>query len=104
VRDVATISLGERVSEASSDWLLAVNDAGQPRGWLAPGSTVDGKLAEDDLVAGGSLYQSGTPIRGALDAALSSPAGLGIVIDGDGKVIGAVTAQQVLAVIENRAQ
>lgn len=62
---------------------------------------MDGQLTEADLVAGGSLYQQGTAIRGALDAALSSPAGLGVVVDADGKAIGVVTARQVLDVIEN---
>jgi osmoprotectant transport system ATP-binding protein len=61
---------------------------------------VDGPLSQADLVAGGSLYQQGSPIRGALDAALSSPAGLGVVVDAGQKVIGVVTARQVLEVIE----
>ncbi|NIH87360.1 osmoprotectant transport system ATP-binding protein [Amycolatopsis granulosa] len=100
VRDLVTVPLGERVPGPTEDWLLAVNDAGEPRGWLTPGSTVDGPLAEADLVAGGSLYRRGTPVRGALDAALSSPAGLGVVVDETGKAVGAVTARQVLDVIE----
>ncbi|WP_312861015.1 ABC transporter ATP-binding protein [Amycolatopsis endophytica] len=99
IRDVATVSLGDTVP-AGDEWLLAINDAGQPRGWLSPGSTVDGALSESDLVAGGSLYRRGTAIRGALDAALSSPAGLGVVVDETGKAVGAVTARQVLDVIE----
>ncbi|WP_116113752.1 MULTISPECIES: ABC transporter ATP-binding protein [Amycolatopsis] len=100
VRSVATVSLGDDVSGPTEEWLLAVNDSGEPRGWLAPGSSVDGQLAESDLVAGGSLYRRGTPVRGALDAALSSPAGLGVVVDETGKAVGAVTARQVLDVIE----
>ncbi|OXM61585.1 MULTISPECIES: ABC transporter ATP-binding protein [Amycolatopsis] len=100
VRSVATVSLGDDVSGPTEEWLLAVNDSGEPRGWLRPGSTVDGALTESDLVAGGSLYRRGTPVRGALDAALSSPAGLGVVVDETGKAVGAVTARQVLDVIE----
>ncbi|WP_435061231.1 ABC transporter ATP-binding protein [Amycolatopsis thermoflava] len=100
VRSVATVPLGDNVSGPTEEWLLAVNDSGQPRGWLAPGSSVDGGLAESDLVAGGSLYRRGTSVRGALDAALSSPAGLGVVVDETGKAVGAVTARQVLDVIE----
>ena len=61
---------------------------------------MDGSLAESDLVAGGSLWVQGTPIRGALDAALSSPASLGVVVDEEHRVIGVVVAQQVLEVIE----
>ena len=100
VQGIATVSLGDNVSGPVQEWLLAVNDSGQPRGWLSPGSSVDGSLAESDLVAGGSLYRRGTPVRGALDAALSSPAGLGVVVDDTGKAVGAVTARQVLDVIE----
>ncbi|MEU3273379.1 ATP-binding cassette domain-containing protein [Saccharomonospora sp. NPDC006951] len=81
-------------------WQLAVNQEGQPRGWLAPLSIVEGDLTEADLVAGGSLYEWGTPVRGALDAALSSPSGLGVVVGDDGAVMGVVTARHVLDVIE----
>ncbi|MFD2419268.1 ABC transporter ATP-binding protein [Amycolatopsis pigmentata] len=101
-RPVTTIALGERVAGTTSDWLLAVNAGDQPRGWLPPKSTVDHELTESDLVAGGSLYQQGAPIRGALDAALSSPAGLGVVVDGEGRVVGVVTARQILDVLENQ--
>ncbi|GLY64516.1 proline/glycine betaine ABC transporter ATP-binding protein [Amycolatopsis taiwanensis] len=102
LQDVATIRLGEPVPRATTDWALAVNSDGRPRGWLPPKSTVDGGLREGDLVAGGSLYRRGTPLRGALDAALSSPAGLGVVVDDEERVIGVVTARQILDVIEQR--
>ncbi|HVW44568.1 MAG TPA: ATP-binding cassette domain-containing protein [Amycolatopsis sp.] len=102
VKDVATVRVGEPVSGPVADWLLAVDDADRPRGWLPPESTVDGSLAEADLVAGGSLHQRGTAIRGALDAALSSPAGLGVVVDDEGRVMGVVTARQILDVLERR--
>jgi osmoprotectant transport system ATP-binding protein len=103
VKDVATVELGEPLPGPVGDWRLAVTADRKPRGWLAPGSTVDGALTEADLVAGGSLYQQGTAIRGALDAALSSPAGLGAVVDDEGRVAGVVTARQILDVLENRS-
>ena len=103
VKDVATVRVGEPVSGPVSDWLLAVNDEDRPRGWLPPESTVEGLLAEGDLVAGGSLYQRGSAIRGALDSALSSPAGLGVVVDDEGSVVGVVTARQILDVLESRS-
>jgi osmoprotectant transport system ATP-binding protein len=101
VDQVGTAKVGVPYPEASGDWVLAVNDVGQPRGWLAPGFTVDGELTEDVLVAGGSLYERGTPLRGALDAALSSPASRGVVVDTDGRYVGVITARQVLDLIEN---
>jgi osmoprotectant transport system ATP-binding protein len=101
VKDVATVELGESLAGPVGDWRLAVNAERKPRGWLAPDSTVDGELTEADLVAGGSLYQQGTAVRGALDAALSSPAGLGVVVDDQGRVTGVVTARQILDVLEH---
>ncbi|HET6504170.1 MAG TPA: ATP-binding cassette domain-containing protein [Amycolatopsis sp.] len=102
LKDIASIGLGERLAGATSDWLLVVNSAGRPRGWLPPESIVDGEVREGDLVANGSLYRGGDPVRGALDAALSSPSGIGVVVADDGRVIGGVTARQLLDVIENR--
>ncbi|WP_439383440.1 ABC transporter ATP-binding protein [Amycolatopsis lexingtonensis] len=103
VKEIALVEIGSPVP-ASDDWRLGVNAEKQPRGWLAPNSTVDGPLSETDLVAGGSLWVHGTPIRGALDAALSSPASLGVVVDEDHRVLGGVVARQVLDVIEATPQ
>ena len=99
VTPASVVEVGASVS-TSDEWRIAVNGEKQPRGWLPPRTTVDGSLAESDLVAGGSLWVQGTPIRGALDAALSSPASLGVVVDEEHRVIGVVVAKQVLEVIE----
>ncbi|WP_329066972.1 ABC transporter ATP-binding protein [Amycolatopsis sp. NBC_01480] len=104
VSDVTLVELGGKLTGPSTGWQLVVNAEKQPRGWLPPNSTVDGELTEDDLVAGGSLYVQGTPIRGALDAALSSPASLGVVVDDEHRVVGTVLARQVLEVIEATPQ
>ncbi len=103
VKDVEIIELGTSVS-TSDTWRLAVNGEKRPRGWLTPGSTVEGPLEESHLVAGGSLWVRGTPIRGALDAALSSPASLGVVVNEEHRVLGVVVARQVLEVIEATPQ
>jgi osmoprotectant transport system ATP-binding protein len=79
-------------SPPDGSWRLVVDQLRRPRGWLPPGS--------DDPVPGGSPYRWGGSLRGALDAALSSPSGLGVVIDGDGAVIGGVRAGEVLELIE----
>jgi len=101
---VPTVVVGEPVTDAASEWRLAVDERNHPRGWLAPGTTVDGRLAEDVLKPGGSLFEVGQSIRGAMDAALSSPSGLGVAVDPDGAVVGVVTATQVLAVIEGQRE
>jgi osmoprotectant transport system ATP-binding protein len=94
-----TVVVGDEV-DAAPEWRLAVDQRKRPRGWLAPGTTVDGPLTEDVLKPGGSLHEVGQSIRGAMDSALSSPSGLGVAVDPDGAVVGVVTATQVLAVIE----
>lgn len=98
---VETVRLGESGVRSDARWALALDSAGRPRGWLPPESTVEHELVEADLVAGGSLYTEGTPLRGALDAALSAPSGYGVVIDRSGGYIGVVSARHVLDVLEN---
>jgi osmoprotectant transport system ATP-binding protein len=100
VDQVATATIG-KPCQGGDDWVLALDADGHPRGWLPPGATVDGDLTADSLVAGGSLYTTGTALRGALDAALSSPGSRGVVIDEDGKYVGVISARQVLDLIEN---
>ena len=92
VAEVPTVLEGAG-TESSSDWRLVVDAEKRPQGWVAPDASV---------VPGGSLYEVGASIRGALDAALSSPSGLGVAVDGEGRLAGVVTARQVLDVIESR--
>ena len=76
---------GERTEQG---WTLVLDADGRPLGWhhdRAGGATVDAK----DLVPGGSLYDTGSgSLRSALDAALSSPSGQGVAVDGDGRAVG----------------
>ncbi len=92
VVEVPTVAEGVEAG-SSSDWRLVVDADERPRGWVAPDAAV---------VPGGSLYEVGASIRGALDAALSSPSGLGVAVDAEGRLAGVVTARQVLDVIESR--
>jgi len=101
VHTVRTVELGERVAPMS-EWALAVDDSGRPRGWLAPQSSVAGPLTEAALRPGGSLYTKGGSLRGALDAALSSPSGYGVAVDGDGALVGGVLADDVLELLRTR--
>jgi osmoprotectant transport system ATP-binding protein len=96
VHPLSTVVVGEPV-QAQRQWRLAVDQEKRPRGWLAPGTRTDGPLAEDVLVPGGSLYTVGTSLRGAMDAALSSPGDRGVAVDADGALVGGVVADEVLA-------
>jgi osmoprotectant transport system ATP-binding protein len=73
------------------EWELVLKDDGSPAGWRG---------ADGAVVAGGSLFTPDGTLRQALDAALSSPSGAGVAVDADGKVIGAVRAEDVLEAID----
>ena len=82
----------------SDEWQLVVDDALRPLGWAGPRSAAGAAPA---MVPGGSLFRKGDTLRRALDAALSSPSGLGVAVDDDGRVAGVIGAAEVLAVIES---
>lgn len=79
-------------------WTLVVSEAGKPLGWLAP------KPQNWQLHAGGSLFRTGDSLRVALDAILSSPSGQGVAVDGEGKFLGLIQLNQVLAAIEQESE
>jgi osmoprotectant transport system ATP-binding protein len=103
--------LGEQVraarERARDDWALVVDDADHPQGWLAVGRLPDAALndtiAPELLNLGGTLARESGTLREALDAALSSPSGRGVIVHEDGTFAGTVSASQVLARIEERA-
>ena len=80
-------------------WALCVDADGGPLGWV-PARGRSAVTSAADLVPGGSLYPRGESLRRALDAALSSPSGLGVAVDDAGRAVGVVKAAEVLALIE----
>jgi osmoprotectant transport system ATP-binding protein len=94
--ELRTATGGERTEQG---WTLVVDPDGRPLGWhhdRAGGATVDA----DALVPGGSLYDtSDGSLRSALDAALSSPSGKGVAVDGEGRAVGSVAADDVLTAL-----
>jgi osmoprotectant transport system ATP-binding protein len=112
VGPLATIPIGTSAAEArgalADGWAVAVDGDKRPLGGVSTDtlSRVEGALGADDLISGGSLYEvdseagsTAGSLRNALDAALSSPAALGIAIDSTGAVVGGVTAEAVLAAL-----
>ncbi|WP_068256661.1 ABC transporter ATP-binding protein [Janibacter corallicola] len=105
VHEEATVVLGTAVGDAgghadSDGWVLVTDEGNHPLGWARPGDA-HGAVTEEDLALGGTLARQGGPLRGALDAALSSPSRRGVVVDGDGVLVGTCRATEVLEVIES---
>ena len=100
--ELPTVTLGEPVPHDDA-WVLVVDAERQPQGWLDGAGRGDGPVVTaEHLVPGGSLYDVGSgSLRSALDAALSSPSGKGVAVDADGRVAGAVSADDVLRVVDH---
>jgi osmoprotectant transport system ATP-binding protein len=100
-----TVRLGDPFPQGD-EHVLVVDGESKPQGWVhvrtssaAPGSTI----SEESLLRGGTLATQGGSLRAALDACLSSPSGRGVVVDGDGRLLGTLTAREVLDLIEKQA-
>jgi osmoprotectant transport system ATP-binding protein len=100
--DLRTVSLGEPVP-ANTGWVLVVDAEARPQGWLNAAEAASGaQVTAEHLVPGGSLYDASSgSLRSALDAALSSPAGIGVAVDEKGEVAGSVSADDVLRVLDD---
>src|SRR5262249_742394 len=91
----ATVAKAQATGEP---WILIVN-GGTPRGWV-PSARLAGHPGETPLDqvrtdAVGHTFRAGADsLRAALDAAVLSPAGQAVGVDGDGRVVGVVTFDQ----------
>ncbi|MBW0015026.1 ABC transporter ATP-binding protein [Mycobacterium sp.] len=84
-------------------WAVVIDDAGAPVGWIdAEGLRKHraGASLPDSISGVGSLFRPDGNLSQALDAALSSPSGVGVAVDAGGKVIGGVLAADVLAAVD----
>ncbi|HEV7657098.1 MAG TPA: ABC transporter ATP-binding protein [Mycobacteriales bacterium] len=92
---------GEAARVAQDDWLLAVDADGQPQGWLDARELRAGTPVGPDLLhRGGTTARADDSLRAALDAALSAPSGRGVIVDGDGRLLGTISTGDVVARIE----
>jgi osmoprotectant transport system ATP-binding protein len=106
-----TVALGSSLADASriaqDGWILVVDDAGAPQGWLSVGNgvaPVSDRLIPELLHRGGTVASLGGSYRAALDAALSSPTGRGVITDAEGRVAGTVTAAEVVSLLDGRTK
>jgi osmoprotectant transport system ATP-binding protein len=99
------VSLGATPAQAAGaardGWVLVTDDGRRPLGWIEPGRITD-TIEPEMLQRGGTVATVGGPLRNVLDAALSSPSRRGVVVDGQGAVLGTIRAHEVLAEIEER--
>lgn len=88
-------------------WVLVVDDGHAPLGWIDANGLrrhQNGAALSDTVTVVGSVFRPAGNLSQALDAALSSPSSMGVAVDEDGKVIGAVLAADVLAAVTRRRQ
>ena len=86
------------------EWYLVVREDGSPFGWIdAHGAERhrNGSSLYGSVTAGGSLFHPESTLRNALDAALSSPSGIGVAVDESGTVLGGVLADDVIDALED---
>lgn len=84
---------------------ICVTEVRRPRGWVdtatvaaLPGDTPLGQVQAEAL---GHTFTVGTDsLRAALDAAVLSPAGQAVAVDGDGRMLGVATFDQLRAAIQ----
>jgi len=110
--EAPTVRMGAPLSSAigltSDGWVLVSDENDAPLGWLAtagvPSSAMTGVITPDLLNLGGTIAKADGTLREALDSALSSPSGRGVVVDEEGRLLGTVTTPAVVTLIEQYAR
>ncbi|MBY8862589.1 ATP-binding cassette domain-containing protein [Nocardia sp. CA2R105] len=101
LHEIRTVT-GSEVPELRLDageWVLVVDDSRRPIGWVdvtAVERVRAGDALAESMSAGGSLFSPGGDLRQALDAAISSPSGIGVAVDDSGAVTGGLLATEVI--------
>ncbi|MEQ7006190.1 ABC transporter ATP-binding protein [Actinopolymorpha sp. B17G11] len=97
------VALGASAEQARATardgWVLVVDDGQRPQGWVDVGRLTS-EVTPELLHRGGTVGSVTGSLRSALDAALSSPTGRGVMADDDGRLVGAVSTATVLALLD----
>jgi osmoprotectant transport system ATP-binding protein len=104
-----TVLLGSDVAGARrvarDGWVLVVDNLQSPQGWLAvhdEATRNSAQITPNLLHRGGTVAALNGTFRAALDAALSSPTGRGVIVDEDGRLAGTVTAADVVRLLDRQ--
>jgi osmoprotectant transport system ATP-binding protein len=103
---ISTITDPAEISEdhLHDGWALVVKSDGAPLGWIDANGVRKhrgGASLRDSVTSVGAVFRPGANLSQALDAALSSPAAMGVAVDKVGKVTGGVRAADVLAALDS---
>ncbi|HEY2225304.1 ABC transporter ATP-binding protein [Actinomycetospora sp.] len=85
---------------ADGGWVLLLDDDRRPTAWRHGGDGEEVAVGSLHRVDGdGTAGTDGGSLRSALDAALSSPAGRGVAVDADGRLLGGIEAEAVITLL-----
>ncbi|MHA3019142.1 ABC transporter ATP-binding protein [Mycobacterium sp. BMJ-28] len=97
-----TVTVGQPVSALSAArgrWMLAVDSANAPVGWVDTEKVSGAQVRDDDVNLSGTTARRGDPLRDLLNSALSSPSGRCVVTDESGSLLGTATDHDVIDAI-----
>jgi osmoprotectant transport system ATP-binding protein len=100
VHPVPTVVVGQPATGIRHDgWLIAVDEQGIPLGWVNTDAIAGDVVRTGDVWLSGTVASSAGTLRDMLNSALSSPSGQGIVADRSGRLLGAVSGEDIVAAI-----
>jgi len=101
LRPPSTVRLGDDAAQvravadrAAERWLLAVDPAGRPVGWV-DARQPDLAVQREGLHPFGATFTPTSSLRVALDAAITSSSGQAVCVDGDRVAVGVVTVSEI---------
>lgn len=100
VSEEVAVRVGERLPADPPEWIVAVTRDLSPIGWVRSDDVGTAVLTEEHVNLSGTTAGIDSALRSFLDAALSSPAGRGLICGRDGRFIGSVRTSDVVEAIE----
>ncbi|OZE98044.1 ABC transporter ATP-binding protein [Rhodococcoides fascians] len=97
--DTSTVEKLDGLRLEQGQWVLVVTANRAPLGWIDVTGVEGiraGRSVQESTAAGGSLFTVGGDLRQALDAAISSPSGIGVAVDESGAVVGSLDGSEIL--------